>query len=128
MSRFPSVEDYPRCGVIMDAMSLPPLHPSEFMNVKIEFPFEARCPLSTPPGMPYGGTITANVNLDWPHAIEWNALSEWFAAHRTMNLSAEEVALLAAAIIRRACNPTGIVIRLQVTSKFHLPVTIEISQ
>ena len=95
-------------------------------KISFTFPFEIVCSI---PMKPFGGTITVTYRPDLKQQeiklIEWNSLAYWFEHSRSISLTAEQLGNVLLSNIIKKIDPSYIHIAINVTSKFHLPATIE---
>ena len=97
-------------------------------SISMELEFEAVCPI---PGKPYGGFITVSYCPDirsdkgsGVDLIEWNSLQAWLNSLRSESYTAEGMAGMVAKEIKKCIGFKWLLVNLEVTSAFHLPVVV----
>lgn len=105
-----------------DQVALPPdINLEGLSTIEFTVEFQAICSV---PKKPYGGKVHIKYIPAEDRLIEWNSFQEWVRTLRDETFLAEE---LVCRILQEAyslAEPEWVQARMEITSEFHLPVTI----
>lgn len=94
-------------------------------EIKVDFPFEAVCPV---PKKPFSGICRVSYKPVWTgetvELLEWNSLAEWAVESREFLYTAEDFAQRVLDLVSDATRSMDVMVEVRTTSPFYLPVVV----